>query len=816
MDNLQSQLEWEKQMMAFGIERFRHGEHKTKERGMYHQTQAGSKILKSYLNALGELVANYCAGNLGRRGKHYKLVQTIQPDKVAMFTIVSLMQSVYEGVSMAKVTKQVGTMLEDELRFSKFKLEKPELFVAMQSAADARNSTDYRYRHRKLTHAMTQHNIEWRKWDSETIHGTGTLCVNLALSVLDFIEKRIRKLGKKSVSYLIATEEARQWVMASDDAVSLLMPYRMPCIIPPNDWVTPWDGGYLSPEMRNITPLVKVKRGCAGKEQDELLGQAHMPGVLSAVNTMQKTAWRVNTRVLDTLTTVWEGNMGLGMPSSRPLDPPISPFADRPLNSLTEDELSSLRTWKREAKEIYALEKKRQGEALTVARAIKMSRMMQDQERFYFVYQLDFRGRIYAATTEVNPQGGDQAKATLEFAEGKRLGSSGAYWLKVHGANKYGYDKVNYDDRVKWVDDQKAVWCAVADDPLTTTIWVEADKPYQFLAFCFEYAEYVRNGEDHISHLPVALDGSCNGLQHFSAMLRDEVGGKAVNLTPSAKPEDIYQNVADVCYRKLCESARTPSDVSHLARNWVDLFKSLGIDGVPRTITKKPVMTLPYGSTQNSCTTSIYQWYIENGESFLDPHESFNHCVYFSKILWGSIRNVVVAATAAMDWLQAVASKVSKCGVPLGYISPLGFPVYQSSTKTKEKKIRHVLGGSAMSVTIRTDLDELDCRKQRQGSSPNFVHHVDATHLMMTVNAAASEGITDFAMIHDDFGCHAAQVDSLQKVTREQFVRLYTENDLLRNFKETQEHLINETLMDLPATGKLEIQDVKKSLYFFG
>jgi DNA-directed RNA polymerase len=39
--------------------------------------------------------------------------------------------------------------------------------------------------------------------------------------------------------------------------------------------------------------------------------------------------------------------------------------------------------------------------------------------------------------------------------------------------------------------------------------------------------------EEFVSHLPVAFDGSCNGLQNYSMMLRDEVGGAATNLVPS-------------------------------------------------------------------------------------------------------------------------------------------------------------------------------------------------------------------------------------------------------------------------------------------
>ena len=53
-----------------------------------------------------------------------------------------------------------------------------------------------------------------------------------------------------------------------------------------------------------------------------------------------------------------------------------------------------------------------------------------------------------------------------------------------------------------------------------------------------------------------ALDGTCNGLQHYSAMLRDPVGGAAVNLRPSDTPADIYQTVADWVTDALQREAR--------------------------------------------------------------------------------------------------------------------------------------------------------------------------------------------------------------------------------------------------------------------
>lgn len=40
-----------------------------------------------------------------------------------------------------------------------------------------------------------------------------------------------------------------------------------------------------------------------------------------------------------------------------------------------------------------------------------------------------------------------------------------------------------------------------------------------------------------MSKLPIHQDGSCNGLQHYAALGRDESGGRAVNLLPVDKPQ---------------------------------------------------------------------------------------------------------------------------------------------------------------------------------------------------------------------------------------------------------------------------------------
>jgi DNA-directed RNA polymerase len=299
-------------------------------------------------------------------------------------------------------------------------------------------------------------------------------------------------------------------------------------------------------------------------------------------------------------------------------------------------------------------------------------------------------------------------------------------------------------------------------------------------------------------------------------MLRDPVGGRAVNLTAAERPSDIYQDVADVCTAKLRAAAAGTDGPEHVAQNWLALLKKLGYSELPRKAAKKPVMTLPYGSTQQACTSSLFAWYMEQRVEFFPEGTAFRHCIFLSQLLWESIGEVVVAARAAMDWIQQCAGQLAKHDLPLLYHTHLGLPVYQGSPNTEDKRICHRIGGTRVRLTIKEEIDGLNGRRQRQGSSPNLVHSVDATHMMMCINAGVQAGITSFAMIHDDFGTHACHIDEWHRIIREEFIRLHTDFDVLAAFKAEHEARHSIELPDLPAKGSLDLAGVAESPYFFG
>ena len=112
------------------------------------------------------------------------------------------------------------------------------------------------------------------------------------------------------------------------------------------------------------------------------------------------------------------------------------------------------------------------------------------------------------------------------FADGEPIGEEGLYWLKVHVANCGDFEgadfikvsKRPFAERVHWVEENLEKIKSTADEPLRELWWTKADKPFQFLAACFELSSALAQGLAFESRLPISFDG----LQRLAASERDD------------------------------------------------------------------------------------------------------------------------------------------------------------------------------------------------------------------------------------------------------------------------------------------------------
>ncbi len=797
---LDRQHELEADMRNLGSERFEKMIADARAGKRESETPYGAALLRDAVLPLADRIGEFIAEAKGKNSVHTAIPYLIELNNNALAAYVTA-KKILDSISktskpLRETAKSIAKGIEDEVRMRWYESENKALFHTVRRGLKKQTKHE-NHRKKVLVAAMGRDGTIWTSWPlADQLH-LGCKLVELFVEVTGFVEISMEHKGPKDhPQTLSATPEILKWIGAKNASGAVMQPELLPMLVPPKDWTTPWDGGYLKP-IPNAS-LIKIHDRMVLEDYNSI----DMPKVYQSVNAVQKTAWQVNAEVLMVLRELWNSGVSIGDTPSKALEelPP------KPSDIDTNEEAK--KKWKHEARDVRTRNIKQTSRIIQVAKTLAIADRFQNEEAIYFPHQLDFRGRLYAVPMFLNPQGPDYAKALLRFSEGKPLGSQEAVdWLAVHGANCFGVDKVSYEDRVQWVLDHQDQIILTAENPLDERWWTKADSPWQFLAFCFEWYGYTLHGLEFSSKIPVGLDGSCNGLQHFSAMLRDEVGGKATNLVPSDKPSDIYQMVAD----KVNQSIK--DDTSAIAIAWKKV-------GVTRKATKRCVMTLPYGATEFAFKEFVKAYVLENGAEALfgEAHKDYSAYIYMAKKINEALKGTVTKAMEAMSWLQMLAGMACEHRTSLHWVTPAGFPVIQQYANFAQKRIAVYLTGQRVQFRIDTEDKVVDKKRQQNGCSPNFVHSMDAAALMLTVCRAFDEGVTSFSMVHDSYGTHAADTAHLAQILREAFVSMYEEHDVLKEFRESVAGWCGVAVDDIPEPpkmGSLKLGGIFESKYFF-
>lgn len=533
-----------------------------------------------------------------------------------------------------------------------------------------------------------------------------------------------------------------------------------PTIIPPKPWKYDghkMDGGFYGAGRINRSHMIRTDSFVQQRINETW---STMKPVVEAVNILQGVEWSIDRRVFD--------------------------VAYAMSNSLSD------------------------GEKLMLSAAEDML----GHEKHYHVWTADYRYRLYSEAGLINPQGGDLQKSLLRAYKGKPIGTDPEVvrFFKIGVAGKFGVDNVSIPERIEWLDAHHELIIRSARNPLAEQFWLEAEKPWQFLQVCFEYAGWADNPEGFVATVVATpLDGKCSGIQHFSAMGRDPIGAKATCLAANKEgdaPNDIYNDVRDIVQREVeavvAKASRKKfshlwTDEEKLAKAWLDC-------GIDRGDVKRSVMTMPYSATERACFEQILMSLSSKGKM---PEQAWEAARMLQPVLWGAIPKVVRYARNAMDWLKASAGDIVRHGADNGkpwieFKNPNGAIVYQMCWKNKTTKI----AGRHVHVRVnRADRSKVDIAKHKLGMSPNFIHSCDAAH-MHNVIRRMGRG-THLHVIHDSFGVLPADTPELYRVVREEFCKLYSYFGL---------HTLRDSypfLSKPPRRGSFDINEVMSAEFAF-
>ena len=801
-DQLQAvQIELEKRGRDLGAERYDNRTDKALQGGRGDETSFGaSTISKNVIQVRDALQEALTPRKQYRIPAALKLIEDVDLGVLSMVTLSGIIRSLMTSKTVAASSTSIAKAVFHEKVKANLDEEGRKHFANLisKSGAQGRDAV------KALDYVKDIHESTLDEWTKQQQMAVGRTLLEITLTVTDFFEVvEGTSTGKeKTPDTLKATESFTSWVQNHRDELRLLSPVYLPMVVPPRDWTAEnvLNGCYITNEQAPV-PFTKRKK----KAQIRRLKEENPENVFEAVNLIQSTAWRVRKPVLNLLKRIQDERINLDLPISS-----MPPQVDAPI-----DEEASYRDQKLQEQHNQEVANIRALVNVNIATAEEFSEF----DRFYVPHHLDTRGRVYPIPA-LNPQGADYIKGLLEFADGKALGTSGVFWLKVHTANLFGVDKVPFEDRVQWVNDNWSDIIEAGLSPLRNLFWTKADKPIQAFAACHELLGVSIQGPDYVSRMPIALDGSCSGLQHLGAAFRCEITAKAVNLVDGPKPNDIYRDVAEKVQAML--ENETIEENKILATQWLAFSGGT----ISRKITKRPVMTFPYGSKAPGFTQQLMDDTLKPAIQKNPAAVPFDNArvaaQYLARLIEKAVSATVLKAAEAMDWMQKTATNIAIAGTTIEWTTPLGFPVVQEYRKTKSRQIDSVVFGKRLRSRILEETDEIDARKMANAIAPNVVHSLDSSHLLLTVLRGSEEGITQFALIHDSFGTYAADTDRFFYIIREAFAEMY-EEDVFGYLEQEFARQIDAAVMkakrkktpQLPTKGSYNLEAIKSSSFSF-
>lgn len=825
----------EASMLSQGIDRFEEQEENLKNAGILGTVD--TKLVKGALPLVVSAMAKELEEARGYKSKPFwfHALSNIDHNTAAYIGLNYAFIGVGQCTDVTNICVNIGKQVCIELWSQDFANKDPKLFKRLFEMAK-RNHNSPRHRLKAMSAVASREGHAIERWTPEQFVNVGQAVLNCVMVGSELFEVYDRPKKKFFVKNLGLSETGRRLVDDLTDQIKWMSPIFKPMLTEPKPWTSFHSGCYHDTKLSSLVPMVRR----VSPKQKEMIEAAFKSGsmdrITRALNAVQSTPFAINKPVLEQVKLAWErGDVVSKFPRKSKLRVPGK--------TKNWDELDSKQRKhvKKTKEKIILRNRALDADLVNMTTDLNIADELAKHERFYLPHNLDFRGRIYPIPT-FNHQRADHIRALFQFARGKRLGPKGAYWLCINLANTGDFNKISkksLDERIRWVNANQRTLYLIGKKPgLTRYIWQDADKPFSFLAACIDFAGYVENGEDHVSHIPPALDGANSGVQHYSAALRDEKGGATVNLVPQEQPADVYQIVAD----RVNEAINT--DTSDEAELWKQY-------GVSRKVVKRNVMTFAYSSEK-------YGFRQQQMEDLMKPLEDdvlegllTDHpfgddngskaATFIASKVWDAVNDVVTKAAEGMRFIQKCAQLCAHEAKPLIWTSPIGLPVVhaydqyninrvriflydktiQPSEATQKSKVTD--DGSVYNcimVNLRTTpKGTLDKMKQRNAAAPNFIHSLDASHLMFTVLAGLDEGIEDFMLIHDSFATHAADTERFSYLIREQFVAMYEHFDVIqRLYNNTYAQLDDKSrmsLVEVPAKGELDLYDVLRSDYAF-
>ena len=769
---IEDQQNYERKQIQGGLDKLRTNTTKLEEKTYASATVYGSACVSSILPDLIAFIDSKKEKFLTQAGKNYAIfhkhilpsgseVQALLTCKVVFDHVFSPQQKKH---SVTTIAIAIGAAIEAEAQMEYYDKEAPALLTTLKKNY-WHQAKGTEYKRKCIQTLMHKTNISpWVHWDKTTKVKVGTFLMDCLMEVSGWFERDLVRKGRKTIaifvpSSLLIKQHAEIMRMAE-----LFSPLAKPMLIPPRNWYAIQDGGYYLNDLTRCHNLIR--------KTDDGLIQGEIP--YEFINKVQQVSYKLNPFIVEVAKELEDRGISVG--KFRPVIQHTIP--PKPPEEASKD---VWKEWKKQATIARNLQAAEVRKSCRTRMTMEVVKEFED-EVFYIPWSFDYRGRAYPIPSLLTPQDTDFGKSLILFSEGAKITKKGMEWIKFQLATTYGLDKATMQERLDWIDDyqNRAIVERVWRDPVGNIAdWENADEPWLFLAACNEWYELHYEHRFH-THLPVAVDATCSGLQILAGLAKDASTARMVNVIGSEKPQDAYAVIATKSMDAIPD---------RLKPHW------------DRKVTKRCVMTIPYNAKPFSNRSYIRDAFKEKGVDV--DREELTQCV---KAVRSAMNEVVPGAMSVMKWIEQEIARAIRTGAnEIRWTTPSGFNVKQKLMKYKSTIIRTQLMGRC-EVYVAGAETGVDLNHHKNATAPNLIHSLDASLLHLATTS------TNFpiALIHDSVLCRGTDMCKLSSLVRKTYMTLFAEHEPLTDFA-----LSIGAEEQPPIIGDLKPEAVIDSQYFF-
>ena len=769
---IEDQQEFERKQISGGLHKLRSNTTKLEEKTYASATVYGSACVNSIMPDLIAFIDSKKEKFITQAGRNYVVfhkhilpsdspIQALLSCKVVFDHVFSPQQKKH---SVTTIALAIGAALEAEAQMEYYEKEAPALLATLKKNY-WHQAKGTEYKRKCIQTLMHKQNITpWIRWDTATKVKVGTFLMDCLMEVSGWFERDLQRKGRKTISVLIPSELLIKQHADIMRMAELFSPLAKPMCIPPRNWNPLQDGGYYLNDLNRCHNLIR--------RTDHALIQGEIP--YEFINKIQKVSYKLNPFIVKVAKELEEKGISVGK---------FRPVIQHEVPPKPPEEASKevWKSWRREATIARNLQAAEVRKSCRTRMTMEVVREFEDKE-YFIPWSFDYRGRAYPIPNLLTPQDTDFGKSLIMFSKGAKITPKGMEWIKFQLATTYGLDKATMQERLDWIEngENRELVHRVWSDPIGNIAdWENADEPWLFLAACVEWYE-LHYEHKYESHLPVAVDATCSGLQILAGLAKDASTARMVNVIGSNKPQDAYATIA---------SRSMEAIPDRLKPHW------------DRKVTKRCVMTIPYNAKPFSNRSYIRDAFKEKGVDV--DKEELTQCV---SAVRAAMNVVVPGAMRVMKWIEQEVSRAIRSGADeIRWTTPSGFIVRQRLMKTSKQIIQTQLMGRC-AVHISGAETGVDLKHHKNATAPNLIHSLDASLLHMAVMNFNAP----IALIHDSVLCRATDMCKLSTLVRDTYMRLFAEHEPLTDFA-----LAIGAEEQPPIIGDLKPEAVIDSQYFF-